>query len=104
MCSPDPKLTENSRINLLEMTKLCAFTQLLVPPVDSALHDHDYVKKDSPSIISANRFSVLSENFNQELQPPQMLPAEVKKKLNVTLAERANIEEITRNQSSLVLC
>lgn len=33
---------ETMRVNLLAANSICALLQLLVPPVQVALHDHDY--------------------------------------------------------------
>ena len=41
VCSPDPGLMERLRVDLLTVNK-SVFTQLLLPPLEVALHDHNY--------------------------------------------------------------
>ena len=41
VCSPDPGLMERLRVDLQTVNK-SVFTQLLLPPLEVALHDHNY--------------------------------------------------------------
>ena len=44
MRSPDPDSQEELRVNLINGTVHCVLTQLLVPPVQIALGDHEYIR------------------------------------------------------------
>ena len=111
MRSVDLRAIDILRADLLNIGHACAFTNILVPSVDRALHDHTYSKtlqEDSqPSLIPESALHQLpaspSSPPQEELQPlqfPALDPQEqcraVKEKLQVSASERMRIEEITR--------
>ena len=101
MRSPQPHLLEELRVKLLNGNSGSVLTQLLVPPVLVALHDHDY---DAKNVDAAN---LTKDDFNVSLEMDDcflscltelsnLTSEEEKLKLNVT-PER--IEQNTRKQS-----
>ena len=108
MRSPDPDSLEELHVILLNGTVYCVFTQPLVPPVQKALHDHDYIRncKDENSTDSVTNLSTICDQshhcseLDSYLQGLDMKsPAEDKSSLNVSPAEKQGIEHSTRCQS-----
>ena len=108
MRSPDPDSLEELRINLLNGTVHCVLTQLLVPPVQIALGDHDYIRncEDENCTNSITNLSTICDQSQHCSQLDHYLqgldkksPAEEKSSLNVSPAERQEIERSTRCQS-----
>ena len=102
------------RADLLNIGHACAFTTILVPSVDRALHDHTYGKilqEDIlPSLIPESASHQLPASpslpLQEELQPLQFPAADLleqcramKEMLQVSARERMRIEEITQMQS-----
>ena len=115
MRSVDPSLEENLRVDLVNAKgHTSVFTQILVPLVSVALHDHQYTTKSSITSHEAETTTTLvplamesaHETNSSELTlvstlPEQRLSKEdIKKSLNVTIQERIKIEKNTRSQSN----
>ena len=113
MRSVDLGAVDILRADLLNIGHACAFTTILVPSVERALHDHTYSKilqEDAlPSLIPESQSHQLPASPRptpQELQPLRLpapdLPEQcraMKENLLVSARERMRIEEITRMQS-----
>ena len=104
MCSVDTSLLqEHLRTNLLNEGSV--FTQILVPLVSVALHDHNrYSKSSSNGVCSATSTTQTDSSFQHHHQEFTIVLGQrcakiMKENLNVTKDEREKIEETTRSQS-----
>ena len=104
MRSPDPDSLEELHVNLLNGTIHCVLTQLFVPPVQIALGDQDYIHNcgDENCVLSITNLSTICDRslycseVDHYLQGLDMKsPAEEKSSLNVSPAERQEIEHST---------
>ena len=104
MCSVDTSLLqEHLRTDLLNEGSV--FTQILVPLVSVALHDHNrYSKSSSNGVCSATSTTQTDSSFQHHHQEFTIVLGQrcakiMKENLNVTKDEREKIEETTRSQS-----
>ena len=95
-------------VNVLKGTVHCVLTQLLVPPVQIALGDHEYIcnPEDENGTDSITNLSTICDQshhcseLDHYLQGLDMKPpAEEKSSVNVSPAERQEIEYSTQCRS-----
>ena len=104
MRHPNTALIESMRVSLLAINSPCVLLQLLVPPVEVALHDHTYVSSDVLEKLLETTCAKTS-NEKELYELTKMIALEIpnplveKMKLNVSQEERKSIEEQTRCQS-----
>ena len=98
-------LLENLRTDMLKFNSSCGLLQLLAPPVEIALHDHDYTTCHYCSDVHSTTITTTVLHETDCLHVP-LLERSVsfdKKVLNVTPEDRHRIEGKTRSQSQSLL-
>lgn len=96
MRSPDLISLEKLRVDLLGLNNCCVLCQLLIPPVEIALRDHNYYSNgvyNTPSLSSTHSDSRTLEDINETLQKlVKTSHYHEKLKLNVSPIQRMKIE------------